>query len=1108
MKKLMMTVAALMALGANAEGTKAVRHWAVEPMSDVMRLPDTEPKDGVPEGTVRITLARNEYEPGSFVVQSPDRDLGKVRFELGEFKRVSGSEFRVSGSGSQGEVVFPKENLDLKFLKVWYQNQNAWFCYFGDTGTMKLVPELLVNDEDLIRVDTAATNNFARLVEADGTVHEQWINPPREFDTRAPGFYIWGDTATFQPMKPNFRDAKTLQPVALPKGQYKQFFLTVHATKETPEGTYRGEVEVKSKGEKVKGEGEEVLARIPVEITVLPFELPRPKTWVRPDEDYLNCSYSYLSFEHILRLNGGDRDLMLRQFEAILRDQAVHGQDMHWCRHGFAATDQESLWEAYWTVDAMKRAGMRTDVLVMQANPTVKWPKKGEMPLTRHDFYTNALDVVKKFDAAIGHHNVYTGHGDEPSDKWLIDNRPLFEGCQDAGIKFLLAGWTRIFNRNPHAMDWQNMGTAPEDGAVAQKWNVLGKKSAWYGHLHVGPENPVINRRQYGLTPYFAGYTANCNYAHHLGGYNDDTVIYRQMNFVYGTGDGVLDTIQWEGFREGIDDIRYATLLRQLATKGRESADGETRRTALKALAYMANLKPDRDDLPAVRARFVDYILALRAAGVAVPAEKPLVACKDFKVPERPAHVEKEGMWMGQNTSPRYMAGDYEGLLGYFTNRCAREKRLRQDIGSMRLALYAATYAKCPQLVKDLVTTVTTNAPRHYKTNEVYEINFAAQALALRGDAKALVKRLGEIDAKFNAGVDPKFRLQAIERTASAALFGGDEKLARAFWTWRTSLLKPEPQKHYAVKWSDRPILGPESWDVLAVEDAVYDRKYQGSLEFLVTDVSTGDRGVSAANAQGETQAALSFACVADAWGLHFRFTDRNPDAPKIGVGAKNDGSYEMYLAPGPDAPHTCLMWTVGAGERCTTWHCAYECAGYRRLDENDTRSMRSQIVCRDDRIEGFLDLSWANWFAHVPRGKASWEFESMRWGRHSGAWNGTKSIHGRSTWGRLDFDLTDAQRAQIYQRLVFWAKNSGWRATADYWKDPELGDADFYAAVVKPREDALNERLQIVTDALDPMTALGIGPRLVRDLVDFKYDVDRLRVRYPADAPAVRPAR
>ena len=1091
-----MTAVALMALGAKADGQKAVRHWAVEPMSDVQRLPDAAPKDGVPEGVVRITMAKNEYEPGSFVVQSPDRDLGKVRFELGEFKRVS-------GSGSQGEVVFPKKNLDLKFVKVWYQNLNGWYCYFGDTGDMKLVPELLVNDEDLIRVDVAKKANYARLTEKDGKTHEQWINPPRQLE-RVPGN---GDTKMFKPMRENFKDAKTLQPVALAKGEYKQFFLTVHAEPNTPEGVYAGAVRLTT-------DGQSTIAEIPVEICVLPFELPRPKTLARPDEDYVNCSYSYINFDLISQWGSESHELMLKQYEAILRDQAIHGQDMHWLRSALYSSNSNEVYEALWTLDAMKRAGMRSDILVAPGATTMRlWGRpKDAKPYTHHDFYTNACDIVKAYDRTIGHHNVYVGFGDEPGPGWLRDNRPLFEGCQDAGLKFILAGWNAISDVNPHAMDWQNMGTFPEEegaGRIAKKWNALGKKCAWYGMLHVGPENPVTNRRQYGLVPYFNGISANCNYAHHLGPYNDDSTTYRPMIFAYGTGDGVLDTIQWEGFREGIDDIRYASLAKAMAESAKDAKDGETRRTALKAIAYLMDVQADKDDLSAVRARCVDYILALKAKGVAVPKDKPLVACKDFKVPARPQPTEKKRDPLGYQTWEYGLGCHYQNLFGRrqfaeawecFTNRT--ERRRATGAAELRYGVIASYGAGHPETVKGIVTLVTTNSVA-YKTNDVYQIRFLADALAVKSGRKDTLAKLQAIDAKYAvAGVDGKTRLAAAETAGAAALMREDEALARALWDLRNGYLRQEPRKHYAVTWSDRPILGPETWELLAVEETYFDRKYEGSLEFLVTDVSTGNRGVDASNAQGETKSQLSFACVADDWGLHFRFTDRNPDAEAIELCDKQDGCYEMYIAPSIMSPHSCFIWDVAAERQSGSWNCGYNHAGYRRIDKKDPMLMKSRNVFRGDRIEGFLDLAWANWYAFIPSAdKAEFEFEAMRWGKHSGAWNGTKSIHGRSTWGRLDLSLTAEQRAKIWKRLVLWAKNrSAWKGAANYWKDDELGDADFYAAVVKPRVDALDERLKDVSAAMDPMTALGIGPQLVRDLVDFKYDLDAARTRYVAE--------
>lgn len=151
--------------------------------------------------------------------------------------------------GNERGQALPASALDLKFVKVWYQNGNAWWSYFGDSG-VRLCPELLVNDEDLIRVDTEKKANYARLVEPDGRRHEHWLNPPRQMDKRI--FKHYRFPSCFLPMEGSFRDAKTLQPVALGKGERKQFLLTVHSTKDTPAGVYRGVIQVKSKGEKVK----------------------------------------------------------------------------------------------------------------------------------------------------------------------------------------------------------------------------------------------------------------------------------------------------------------------------------------------------------------------------------------------------------------------------------------------------------------------------------------------------------------------------------------------------------------------------------------------------------------------------------------------------------------------------------------------------------------------------------------------------------------------------------------------------------------------------------------------------------------------------------------
>ena len=554
-----------------APGTDFV-HYAVPAMSNVQRLPDIYPLDGQAGQPVRIIAAKDEYEPGSFLVY-PLKNLGKVSFTLTPFKTKDGK-------------AFPADKLDLKVIKVWYQNKNAWYSYFGDTD-FKLCPELLVNDEDLIRVDTEKKANYARLVEKDGKVHEKWLNPPRQMNRRY--YDHWRDTFGFLPMKENFRDAKTLQPVLLEEGAFRNFFLTAHVTKDIPQGLYKGSVMLADKSGKQIGS-------IPVELRVLPFELPDPKTYFNPNRDFLTASYNYISFDMIMEENGGDLELAKKQLVAILRDQAEHNQMMHWMHGNF---DEISM-----TIDAMKEAGQRTDILIGY------YPETGSVPFME----AKAKRLAKWFDKKVGHHNVHIGYGDEPGPGWLVGARAVYEAYQREGFKFIIAGGNSVFFKAGYIYDWHNISNDPTDSSSVHLWNQLGHANvAWYACMHVGPENPAYNRMQYGMAPYLAGYSAVCNYAHHLGPYDDDSTTYRPMVFAYGIYDGVIDTIQWEGFREGVDDIRYATLLTTLARKAADSEVLETRYAGLKALQYLASFDyKNGGDLNANRLEMTRFILQLR----------------------------------------------------------------------------------------------------------------------------------------------------------------------------------------------------------------------------------------------------------------------------------------------------------------------------------------------------------------------------------------------------------------------------------------------------------------------------------------------------------------
>ena len=134
----------------------------------------------------------------------------------------------------------------------------------------------------------------------------------------------------------------------------------------------------------------------------------------------------------------------------------------------------------------------------------------------------------------------------------------------------------------------------------------------WYACQHVGVENPAFIRRQYGLGAYRAGFSCHFNYAHHLNGYNDVRgSTYKSMNFVYGHGDGVLDTLAWEAFREGMDDIRYATKLQQLARPLIGNKNYKAHAAAKKALQLIAQMDSDSFDLTTARLEMINHIMTL-----------------------------------------------------------------------------------------------------------------------------------------------------------------------------------------------------------------------------------------------------------------------------------------------------------------------------------------------------------------------------------------------------------------------------------------------------------------------------------------------------------------
>jgi hypothetical protein len=141
--------------------------------------------------------------------------------------------------------------------------------------------------------------------------------------------------------------------------------------------------------------------------------------------------------------------------------------------------------------------------------------------------------------------------------------------------------------------------------------------------------------------------------------WNDfDSSILKDHNFTYPTVDGQIDTVQWEGLREGVDDVRYlSTLINELAnTKGTDLPHVVEARTWLNDLKKRSL---GQSDLREVRAEMVAHILALK--GLVPPVSDNAV--KELQVLPIESGGRASVAWQTAQRSPSYLEVKRGGKL-------------------------------------------------------------------------------------------------------------------------------------------------------------------------------------------------------------------------------------------------------------------------------------------------------------------------------------------------------------------------------------------------------------------------------------------------------------
>ena len=542
--------------------------YVVPPISALMILSDDRYVPGTPSRAISLSAARGEYEPASFVV-SAMADINSLTVNVSDLRC--------------GRGIIPAARVDVKVVKCWYQAGSAWVGNRQDKSKRILTPELLLNDDTLVKVDGAKRENYVKLRFPDGEKYE-WISDPTEV----------ARSRSLPVDKFPVKDSPALLPVDIPAKGSKQFWLTVHVPADAKPGTYIGTVALKTPAV--------ALGELTLTVDVLPFELLPP---------YYTSSMDYHGrLDPKGKGSIGSWHKSRQQFRNELANMVAHG--LRNCQH--YSIRKEILGEV---LKIRAQVGMDNRTLYLKGTIPIGNPTD---PAALEAIKKNVRDIIE-FTKAYGTEVVYFYGMDERRGEVLRSQRAAWTAVREAGGKIFVAGGGDNIEMMGDIQDMHVRAGWPNKEEVA-RWHALGHKISCYANPQTGVENPVVYRRNFGLLLWkydYDGASTNA-YQHTFGAtWNDfDHRTYRAHTIAYPTVDGVINTIAWEGYREAVDDVRYVTTLQKAIDAAKESGDRVLAGKAAAAEGFLRGLKAEQrietDDLDTIRREIIAHILGLTRA--------------------------------------------------------------------------------------------------------------------------------------------------------------------------------------------------------------------------------------------------------------------------------------------------------------------------------------------------------------------------------------------------------------------------------------------------------------------------------------------------------------
>ena len=487
--------------------------------------------------------------------------------------------------------AIPASAMSAKVVKVHYQGEGAPAAFVAISDKQVLVPELLLNDDSLVIPDHASGRNLVKCTDEKGSYYV-------DINTMKP--IVWGKWMPCSLMP--IVDAKTLQPFSVRAEENKQLMIRIDVPGNAKPGRYRGEIAFKWRGGKI--------AKLPVELEVLPFRLPETaETIYDSSREYTMGLYVWARIEGDGRIPyysspARSREQCLNEFKTLV-DYGVTDPAFVWS--SAIVFNDEKFREM---LSLVREAGFPGKTLHLGHSGHIGSDKDPVKLKAMQQRLRHAMSVAKEY----GFDEVFFYGIDEARGAKLLSQIPAWKAARAAGAKVMVSGYSQHYQL---VSDYLDLCVYADDAGTADPaaWHAKGARLWKYNTPQAGPEDPNIYRRNYGLDIWKRGFDGANTYCELSSSCWNDIVhvqrlrrekrrgsAYRGLSMVYPTVDGVIATTELSGLESAIKDCRIMTLFRQLLRAKPDAA----------AQAWFDALKPESDDLVKVRRETIDWILKLK----------------------------------------------------------------------------------------------------------------------------------------------------------------------------------------------------------------------------------------------------------------------------------------------------------------------------------------------------------------------------------------------------------------------------------------------------------------------------------------------------------------